>query len=87
MAIGAEFDVMAFFTSRYFGPRSFGQIYGYNYSAFKVGSATGPLIMGVAYDMVGRYDEILWTMSGVMLIACVLVFLMPRYPTLPIRTA
>jgi len=85
MAIGAEFDVMAFFTSRYFGPRAFGQIYGYNYSAFKVGSATGPLIMGVAYDLVGRYDEILWTMSGVMLIACVLVGMIPRYPKLPVR--
>jgi len=85
MAIGAEFDVMAFFTSRYFGPRNFGQIYGYNYSAFKVGSATGPLIMGIAYDMVGRYDEILWTMSGVMLFACVLVALLPRYPELPVR--
>jgi MFS family permease len=85
MAIGAEFDVMAFFTSRYFGPRNFGQIYGYNYSAFKVGAATGPLIMGIAYDMVGRYDEILWSMSGIMMIACVLVGLMPKYPTLPLR--
>ncbi len=85
MAIGAEFDVMAFFTSRYFGPRSFGQIYGYNYSAFKVGSATGPLIMGIAHDMVGRYDEILWAMSGIMLIACVLVGMLPRYPQLPVR--
>ena len=85
MAIGAEFDVMAFFTSRYFGPRNFGQIYGYNYSAFKVGSATGPLIMGIAYDLVGRYDEILWSMSGIMLIACVLVALLPRYPELPVR--
>lgn len=85
MAIGAEFDVMAFFTSRYFGPRNFGQIYGYNYSAFKVGSATGPLIMGIAYDSVGRYDEILWVMSGVMLLACVLVAMMPRYPKLPER--
>lgn len=85
LAIGAEFDVMAYFTSRYFGPRSFGQIYGYNYSAFKAGSATGPLIMGVAYDVLGRYDEILWAMSGIMLCACVLVAKLPQYPQLPAR--
>jgi MFS family permease len=85
MAIGAEFDVMAFFTSRYFGPRNFGQIYGYNYSAFKVGAATGPLIMGIAFDMVGNYDDILWSMSGIAFIACVLVGLMPKYPELPSR--
>lgn len=85
MAIGAEFDVMGYFTSRYFGPRAFGQIYSYNYSAFKVGSATGPLIMGIAYDLVGRYDEILWAMSAIMLVACALVAMLKPYPELPVE--
>ena len=83
MAIGAEFDVMGYFTSRYFGPRSFGQVYGYSYSAYKVGAATGPLFMGVAFDLVGRYDEILWAMSGILLIGCVLVAMLKPYPELP----
>jgi MFS family permease len=43
------------------------------------------ILMGIAYDLVGQYDEILWAMSGIMLIACVLVLLMPRYPELPER--
>ncbi|NRA83856.1 MAG: MFS transporter, partial [Gammaproteobacteria bacterium] len=85
IAIGAEFDVMAFFTSRYFGQRSFGAIYGYNYSAFKVGASVGPLIMGISYDQFGRYTEVLWAMSGVMLIACILVLLLGKYPQLPKR--
>jgi sugar phosphate permease len=83
MVIGAEFDAMAYLTSRYFGPRAFGQIYGYNYSAYKVGAATGPLLMGVAYDFVGRYDEVLWAMSGVLLLGCVLVALLRPFPELP----
>jgi sugar phosphate permease len=83
MAIGAEFDVMGYFTSRYFGPRAFGQVYGYSYSAYKVGAATGPLFMGVAFDLVGRYDEILWSMSGILLIGCVLVAMLGPYPELP----
>lgn len=83
MAIGAEFDVMGYFTSRYFGHRAFGQIYGYSYSAYKVGAATGPLLMGVAYDWVGRYDEILWAMAGLLLVGCVFVALLKPYPDLP----
>jgi MFS family permease len=85
MAIGVEFDVMAFFTSRYFGPRSFGQIYGYNYSAFKIGSSIGPLIMGVSFDMLGRYDEVLWALSGTCLLGCVLVAGLGAYPKLPVE--
>lgn len=83
LAIGAEFDCMGYFTSRYFGPRAFGQIYGYNYSAYKVGAATGPLLMGVAFDLVGRYDEILWGMAVILLFGCVLVALLKPYPELP----
>lgn len=85
MAIGAEFDVMAYFTSRYFGPRSFGQIYGYNYSCFKVGSSVGPLIMGLSYDMLGRYDEVLWALSATCLLGCVCVGLLGAYPELPVE--
>jgi len=85
IAIGAEFDVMAYFTSKYFGQRSFGAIYGYNYSGFKLGASIGPLIMGLTYDSLGRYTEVLWIMSGVMIIACVLVLMMGKYPKLPIQ--
>jgi len=83
MVIGAEFDAMAYLTSRYFGPRAFGQIYGYNYSAYKVGAATGPLLMGVAYDLVGRYDEVLWAMAGILLFGGVLLLLLKPFPELP----
>ncbi len=83
VVIGAEFDAMAYLTSRYFGPRAFGQIYGYHYSAYKVGAATGPLLMGVAYDVIGRYDEVLWVMAGILLFGCVLVAMLRPFPELP----
>lgn len=85
IAIGAEFDVIAYFTSKYFGQRSFGVIYGYSYSGFKTGASIGPLIMGLAYDSLGQYTEVLWVMSGIMILCCVLILLMGKYPTLPIR--
>lgn len=85
IAIGAEFDVMAYFTSRYFGQRSFGEIYGYSYSGFKLGASIGPLIMGLTYDAIGRYTEVLWAMSGIMIICCVCILAMGKYPDLPQR--
>lgn len=87
IAIGAEFDVMAYFTSRYFGQRSFGAIYGYNYSGFKLGASIGPLIMGLTYDAIGRYTEVLWSMSAIMVLCCVLILMMGSYPKLPLRPA
>ena len=85
IAIGAEFDVIAYFTSKYFGQRSFGVIYGYSYSGFKIGASIGPLIMGLAYDSMGQYTEVLWAMSGIMILCCVLILMMGKYPTLPVR--
>lgn len=85
IAIGAEFDVMAYFTTQYFGKRSFGVIYGYGYSGFKLGASIGPLIMGLTYDRLGRYTEVLWIMSGTMVVACILILCMGQYPTLPSR--
>ena len=38
LAAGAELDVIAFLTSRYFGMRSFGEIYGVQLMFFAVGS-------------------------------------------------
>ena len=50
MATGAEFDVIAFFISRYLGLKSFGKIYGQIFGVFQLGCGLGPLVMG---QMVG----------------------------------
>ena len=80
LAIGAEFDVIAFFASRYFGLRAFGQIYGFMYGAFMLGSAVGPVLLGLLYDRLGRYHEGMWLLSAVTLLSCVLIGLLGPYP-------
>lgn len=87
IAIGAEFDVMAYFTSKYFGQRAFGEIYGYSYSGFKLGASIGPLIMGLAHDALGEYTQVLWSMAGVMIICCICILMMGKYPKLPKQDA
>ncbi len=53
---GAEFDILPYAISRYFGLRAFGEIYGYTFAAVTLGAALGPLVMGVSFDATGSYS-------------------------------
>jgi nitrate/nitrite transporter NarK len=53
---GAEFDILPYALSRYFGLRAFGEIYGYTFAAVTLGAAVGPLLMGVSFDATGSYS-------------------------------
>lgn len=52
---GAEFDILPYAISRYFGLRAFGEIYGYTFASVTLGAAVGPLVMGVSFDATGSY--------------------------------
>jgi len=53
---GAEFDILPYAISRYFGLRALGEIYGYAFAAITLGGALGPLVMGVSFDATGSYS-------------------------------
>ena len=55
IGMGAEFDVIPFLISRYFGLKKFGVIYGLNIATFSIGTGLGPAVMGFAYDNYGSY--------------------------------
>jgi MFS family permease len=55
LGIGAEVDLIAFMAARYFGIRSFGEIYGYIFCAFSLGAAAGPFVMAMSFDVTGSY--------------------------------
>jgi MFS family permease len=55
LGFGAEGDIVAYMTSRYFGLRSFGEIAGYTYAAFVLAGGLGPLLMGIGFDSTGSY--------------------------------
>ena len=59
LAQGAEFDLMAYTVSRYFGLRAFGEIYSYTFAAFTLGGVLGPLLMGIGFDATGSYTLVL----------------------------
>jgi nitrate/nitrite transporter NarK len=71
---GAEFDILPYAISRYFGLHAFGEIYGYSFAAMTLGGALGPLLMGVSFDATGSYSLALvsfavasFTAAGLML--------------------
>ena len=78
---GAESDFIGYTVGRYFGLRSYGQIFGILYGIFMVGISVGPYLVGVGYDWTGSY-EMPFVIGGVglLLLVLLLVFL-PRFPT------
>jgi MFS family permease len=55
LGLGAEVDLIAYMTSRYFGLRAFGKVYSSVFAAFSLAAATGPLLMGAGFDRTGSY--------------------------------
>jgi MFS family permease len=56
IGMGAEFDVIPFLITRYFGLKRFGAIYGLHIATFSIGTGLGPAVMGYAYDSYGDYS-------------------------------
>jgi MFS family permease len=82
LASGTEIDMIGFLTSRYFGMKRFGQLYGYLFAFFVVGSAIGPAMMGLAFERLHSYEPALWTFGAFMIVASAAILgLGPyRYP-------
>ena len=83
LGFGAEGDIIAYLISRYFGLRSFGEIYGYAFSAFVITGAFGPLLMGAGFDQTRSYVLPLMTFSLAALIAAVFVARLGPYQYAP----
>lgn len=79
VALGAELDLIAFFTSRYFGMKNYGRIYGWQYVFYTLGAGISPLAFGIAYDRLGSYDPVLIGSAFGLIVAGGLMLMMPKY--------
>src|SRR5271156_2364868 len=75
LGLGAEVDMIAYMVSRYFGLRSFPEIYSLVFGAFALAGAFGPLIMGAGFDRTGSYST---PLDGFLLATMVATALMTR---------
>lgn len=79
-AAGAESDLIAYLTGRYFGLAHYGKIYGLLYMPFGLGSAISPAIYGAVRDATGSYDAMLMVSIGLFAVGSLLPLALGRYP-------
>jgi MFS family permease len=80
LATGAEYDLMAFLVTRYFGFRHFGTLFGALTLFFSVGAAAGPALVGAAFDRTGGYFVGYLALAAALLTASVCLLNLGRYP-------
>ena len=56
VGLGSEADVLPYLLARYFGRKHFSVLYGLTWTAYAVGGATGPMVVGHLYDKAGSYQ-------------------------------
>jgi MFS family permease len=83
LSLGAELDIVAYLSSRYFGQRNYGTLFGTITSMLSFGTAVGPPLAAHVHDITGSYTLWWWAMIPVSLLASILVASMGPYPTYP----
>jgi MFS family permease len=79
---GSEADVVPYLIAKYFGRTRFSTLYGLSWTAYAVGAAAGPVLLGHAFDQAGSYlPSTVVLLSGPLFAAAFLQLLFPRYPT------
>jgi MFS family permease len=77
---GGEADITPFMISRYFGLKRFSTLYAFTHTAHAVGASVGPLIVGRIFDARGSYPAATIQLLALpSFIACLILFLLPRY--------
>lgn len=77
LTLGAEVDVIVYLTTRHFGLKSFGALYGGLLGALSIGTATGPLAAATIFDGYGDYTPFLWLTIGFMIASSLALFSLP----------
>jgi MFS family permease len=80
LGVGAEVDLMAFFTSRYFGMREYAKIYGVMFALFALANGVGPSLSGMSFDRFHSYVPIFIVYEVLLLVTCALFLGLGPYP-------
>ena len=79
-ALGAEGDLIAYLTARYFGMRTYGRIYGLFYGAFMIRLGLSPYMLAQVHAASGSYVPAMWIAAGLLSIAAMLFLTAPKFP-------
>lgn len=79
LAVGAEVDLIGYFTAKYYGLKHYGAIYGVMYSIFSLGAIISPVVAGAIWDKTGNYDLALYISAGLVITAAVMALALPKF--------
>ncbi len=79
-SLGAELDIVAYLTSRYFGRENFGFLFGTIGGCLGFASGNGPVALNRVYDVTGSYTPALWAAVPLCLLSAGLFLCLGRYP-------
>ena len=77
---GGEAAITPYLLTRYYGLRAFSTLYGITWTFYAAAGATGPVILGRAFDKTGSYTSFLILLAIVAAIAGAANLLLPKYP-------
>ncbi len=83
IAGGAKLHILAYLTTRYFGLRAYGAIFGVVTSLLALGVGVGPVAAGYIFDVTHSYNLFLIAAIPVSIVNGLLIFSLGRYPALP----
>ena len=81
LAAGAELDLLAYLTGRFFGPAHYPTVFGAIFAFFAVGAGLGPPVYGAAAQATGGYASILQLSAGLLVLCIVLFLALGKYPS------
>ena len=87
LGIGAEIDLMAFFTSRYFGLRDYAKLYGTMFGIFALGVGIGPALSGASFDRFHSYTPAFALFVILLAMGCLVFLRLGTYPFPALREA
>jgi sugar phosphate permease len=80
LSIGVEYDLLPYTVSRYMGMRAYGELVGYCFTCFVIGTGiVGPLMMGNSFSLLGSYNPSLTAFACFLFIAAVLLLTLGPY--------
>ena len=78
-AVGAEVDLIGYFTARYFGLANYGMIYGVQFSVFSLGAGISPVLAGYIWDVNGNYDLALIGATVLLIVGVIIALTLPKF--------
>jgi MFS family permease len=80
---GGEAAITPYLLTRYFGLRAFSTLYGVTWTFYAAAGATGPVILGRAFDSTGSYASVLIILAIVTVVAAAAYLVLPKYSQTP----